>query len=75
MGTRSARVSRALMTAMDCAHEGFHGIRSSYDQRRGLLLFFWSCERCGTRLRELHREEYRPRFEPRGNDRHATPLR
>ena len=60
---------------MDCAHEGFHGIRSSYDPRRGLLLFFWSCERCGTRLRELHREEYRPRFEPRGNDRHASPLR
>jgi hypothetical protein len=60
---------------MDCAHDGFHAIHSSYDRRRGLLVFFWRCERCGARLRELHREEYRPRFEPRGNDRHATPLR
>jgi hypothetical protein len=60
---------------MVCAHDGFHGIRSSYDQRHGVLVFFWSCERCGARLRELHREEYRPRFDPRGNDRHVAPLR
>jgi hypothetical protein len=60
---------------MACTHEGFHGINSRYDQRRGLLVFFWSCERCGARLRELHREEYRPRFDPRGNERFAASLR
>jgi hypothetical protein len=32
-------------------------------------VFFWTCERCGVRLRELHREEYRPRFDPTGGDR------
>jgi hypothetical protein len=69
MGARSARLARALMTAMDCAHKGFHGIRSTYDHQRGLLVFFWTCERCGVRLRELHREEYRPRFDPTGGDR------
>jgi hypothetical protein len=60
---------------MACAHDGFHGIRSTYDHVRGVLVFFWSCERCGARLRELHREAYRPRFDPRGNDRLGAPLR
>jgi hypothetical protein len=60
---------------MGCTHDGFHEIHTSYDPRRGLLLFFWSCERCGARLRELHREEYRPRFDPRGNERHAASIR
>jgi hypothetical protein len=60
---------------MACTHDGFHGIHTSYDQRRALLVFFWSCERCGVRLRELHREEYRPSFDPRGSQRHVAPLR
>jgi hypothetical protein len=36
-------------------------------------VFYWSCERCGVRLRDVHREPYRPRFDPRGNDRHVAP--
>jgi hypothetical protein len=75
MGARSARLTRALMTTMDCAHKGFHGIRSTYDRQRGLLVFFWTCERCGVRLRELHREEYRPRFDPTGGDRELGAAR
>ncbi|HEY1276806.1 MAG TPA: hypothetical protein VGF25_17990 [Thermoleophilaceae bacterium] len=57
---------------MDCSHDGFHGISSSYDQNRGLLVYFWTCERCGTLLRECRREEYKPRFDPKGNDRYLT---
>jgi hypothetical protein len=53
---------------MACSHDGFHGIRSRYDRRRGLLVYFWTCERCGTLIRELRREDYRPRFDPRGNE-------
>jgi hypothetical protein len=54
---------------MSCHHDGFHGIGTAYDQRRGVLVFYWTCERCGTRLREARRDEYRPSFDPHGNDR------
>lgn len=54
---------------MPCPHNGFHSIRTTYDQRRGLLLFHWTCERCGARLSEARRESYRPRFDPLGNQR------
>jgi hypothetical protein len=60
---------------MSCSHDGFHGIRSSYDRRRGVLVYFWTCERCGTRLRELRREDYRPRFNPYGSERYAADVR
>jgi hypothetical protein len=53
---------------MSCHHDGFHGIGTAYDQRRGVLVFFWTCERCGARLREARRDEYRPSFDPHGND-------
>jgi hypothetical protein len=49
-----------------CSHEGYHGIRTDYDRRTGILVYFWTCELCGTRLDEVRREEYRPRFEPFG---------
>lgn len=51
-----------------CAHDGFHEIRTAYDQRRGLLVFYWTCEDCGARLGEAERAEYRPRFEPPASD-------
>jgi hypothetical protein len=53
---------------MGCAHDEFHGIRTAYDKRRGVLVYYWTCERCGKRLNEARREEYRPSFDPRGND-------
>jgi hypothetical protein len=53
---------------MTCEHQGFRAVSSSYDRDRGLLVFFWTCERCGTRLHEAGRAEYTPRFDPRGND-------
>jgi hypothetical protein len=54
---------------MSCSHEGFHGISSAYDRTSGVLHYFWTCERCGARLRKARSEEYRPSYDPRGNDR------
>ena len=48
-----------------CPHDGFHDIRSTYDRRRGLLLFYWTCEDCGELLGEAERTKYRPRFDRR----------
>jgi hypothetical protein len=52
---------------MGCTHRGFHAIRTEYDRRDAVLVYFWTCEACGERLGEAHREKYRPRFDPRGN--------
>jgi hypothetical protein len=53
---------------MKCRHNGFHSIRSEYDQRSGVLVYLWTCEGCGERLKEAHRLKYRPRYDPRGNE-------
>lgn len=54
---------------MSCPHEGFHAIRTVYDRRRGILVYFWTCEECGRRLNEARREDYRPAFDPHGPSR------
>jgi len=54
---------------MSCNHDGFRGIQSAYDRRRGLLVYFWTCERCGTRLNEATRTEYRPAYDRDANER------
>ena len=59
----------------DCAHEGFRTIGSAYDHRRSVLVYYWTCEQCGLRLGEVRREQYRPQFDPRGNDGYLTPSR
>jgi hypothetical protein len=53
---------------MACKHDEYHAVRSAYDQDEGVLVFFWTCERCGERLNEALREQYRPQFDPHGND-------
>jgi hypothetical protein len=53
---------------MACEHEGLRDISTSYDRDRGLLVYYWTCEGCGERLEDTRLEEYRPRFDPRGND-------
>jgi hypothetical protein len=52
---------------MDCEHDGFHAIGTAYDRTSGILVYFWTCEGCGARLGEARREEYRPAFDPQGN--------
>jgi hypothetical protein len=54
---------------MSCPHDGFRGIGTKYDRRRSVLVYFWTCERCGERLDEARREEYRPAFDPTGHSR------
>ena len=54
---------------MACPHDGFHDIQTTYDRKRGVLLYFWTCHRCGAGLGEAGRREYRPSFDPHGNDR------
>jgi phage terminase large subunit GpA-like protein len=54
---------------MACSHDGYHGISTAYDRANGLLRYYWTCEQCGTKLREARSEEYRPSFDPHGNDR------
>ena len=59
---------------MECQHDGYHAIETSYDRRRGVLIFVWTCEQCGTRLGEVGRQKYRPAFkESHGNAKLATP--
>jgi hypothetical protein len=57
---------------MACKHDGFHAIGTTYDNRTGVLVYHWTCEGCGKRLREAGRQEYRPQFDPRGNERYMT---
>ena len=45
---------------MECQHDGYHAIGTSYDRRRGMLIFVWTCEQCGSRLGEAGRQKYRP---------------
>lgn len=40
-----------------------------YDRNSGVLVYFWTCESCGKRLGEARREDYRPQFDPQGNQR------
>jgi hypothetical protein len=58
-----------------CTHTDFRGFCTSYDQHQGVLVYFWTCEGCGERLGEARREEYRPRFDPRGNDQYLSATR
>lgn len=52
---------------MACRHEGYRAISSSLDRERGLLVYLWTCERCGARLNEASRTSYRPKFDPLGS--------
>jgi hypothetical protein len=57
---------------MDCGHDTYRAIDSSYDHGLGLLVYYWRCEDCGIRLGEAGRMEYRPEFSPHRGDA-ATP--
>jgi hypothetical protein len=61
------KTNSSVHKAMKCNHDGFHAIGTRYDQSRGVLVYFWTCESCGRSLGEAHREEYRPRFDPCGS--------
>ncbi|HEV3377482.1 MAG TPA: hypothetical protein VG126_09415 [Thermoleophilaceae bacterium] len=66
--SRQSRVS----SPMACSHDGFHAIRTSYNRRSGVLVYFWACEQCGDRLGDARRERYRPSYDPHGSERFLT---
>jgi hypothetical protein len=53
---------------MECTHDCYRDICTQYDRRSAVLVYFWTCEGCGTRLGEVARERYQPNFEPGGNE-------
>jgi hypothetical protein len=53
---------------IDCSHEGFHTGQGRYEQQTAQLRYVVVCDQCQAELREVHREDYAPRFDPRGND-------
>ena len=57
------------MGAMTCPHDDFRSISSQYDRAAKLLVYFSLCDTCGARLEDVHSVEYRPNFDPHGNDR------
>jgi hypothetical protein len=65
--------ARRFLREMACHHDGFHDIHTAYDRRREVLVFHWTCERCGAKLKEAAREKYRPAFDPEGNRRFFAP--
>jgi hypothetical protein len=60
---------------MECSHNEYRSIDSSYDHPRGMLVYFWRCERCGARLGEAQRVRYRPQYDPGGHKRFLPAAR
>jgi hypothetical protein len=59
----------------NCTHSGLRGFCTDYDRHLGVMVYFWTCEGCGALLDEARREEYRPSFDPRGNDPYLSAAR
>jgi hypothetical protein len=52
----------------NCTHDGFHSGQGRYLQASGRLRYVVICDECGAELREVTELEYRPDFDPHGND-------
>jgi hypothetical protein len=52
---------------VNCSHDGYRSIITSYDRPGGVLIYFWACEQCGAILDEAGRQKYQPRFIPLPN--------
>jgi hypothetical protein len=52
----------------NCTHDGFHSGQGRYIQATGRLRYVVICDDCGAELREVTELEYRPDFDPHGND-------
>jgi hypothetical protein len=56
------------MSTQRCEHDGFHSGEGRYDQDSKRLRYIVVCDACQAELREVHVQDYRPEFNPRGND-------
>jgi hypothetical protein len=52
----------------NCTHDGFHSGQGRYIPATGRLRYVVICDDCGSELREVTELEYRPDFDPHGND-------
>jgi hypothetical protein len=64
----SAFPSPVAPAMMQCRHQGFHSITSSYDPKTRILTYVRRCDACGARLADFGRIAYEPRFDPNGSD-------
>ena len=74
-GSSKTAVAAHVGLRVDCGHNQYRSIVSSYDARAGVLAYFWRCDRCGAILGEAGRLRYRPHYDPRGNERCSTAAR
>ena len=55
-----------------CSHDGFHSGEGRYSADTQTLRYVVTCDACGAELREVTVQQYRPDFNPRGNDAFMT---
>jgi len=53
-----------------CSHDGFHSGQGRYLHDSGVLRYVVVCDDCHAEVREVQAQEYRPRFDPHGNEAH-----
>jgi hypothetical protein len=51
-----------------CSHDGFHSGLGRYSPDTQQLRYVVVCDDCQQELREVLVQEYRPQFEPNGNE-------
>ena len=59
------------MISTTCDHD-VHHITTEYDRKRQILVYYRTCEDCGIRLSDVARVDYRPDFNPVGNEPYLT---
>jgi hypothetical protein len=56
------------VNSANCDHNTLHSITTEYDRKRAVLVYYRQCEECGRRLDDVIRVDYRPDFNPAGNE-------
>lgn len=51
-----------------CKHDGFHSGQGRYSPVSGELRYVMVCDECQQELAEIQTEQYRPSYDPNGND-------
>ena len=51
-----------------CTHDTFHSGVGRYTPETGRLRYVMVCEACEAEVAEVHVEQYRPAFDPAGNE-------
>lgn len=57
----------------NCKHDGYHSRQGRYSRDTGRLRYVAICDACEAELSEVTAIEYRPQYDPNGNDRYLHP--